>query len=108
VAIQEVGTLVDLEDPKAALRRAEAVVAERLPSVNRRCYHHLHLARAYGLRRRDPEAVRELLAAEAIGPEIMRWDPTCHELVRSMLRRERRRTSPELRGLAERLRVLAA
>jgi len=108
VGIQETGTLVDLEDPKAALRRAETVAAELLPSVNRRCYHHLHLARAHGLRRRDPDAVRELLAAEAIGPEIVRWDPTCHELVRSMLRRERRRTSPELRGLAQRLRVLVA
>ena len=79
---------------------------DRLPSVNRRCYHHLHLARAYGMRRRDPEAVGELLAAERIAPELVHWEPMARELVRSMLERERRASNPHLRSLAGRLSML--
>jgi transcriptional regulator with XRE-family HTH domain len=107
VGIQETGILVDLLDPTAALRRAESVDPDRLPSVNRRCYHRLHLARANGLRRRDRETVDELLAAERIAPELVRYEPMAREMVRAMLERERRSSNPHLRGLAGRLDVLA-
>lgn len=106
VGIQETGILVDLLDPTAALRRAESVDADRLPSVNRRCYHRLHLARANGLRRRDRETVRELIAAERIAPELVRYEPMARELVRAMLVRERRAANPQLRTLAEHLGML--
>jgi transcriptional regulator with XRE-family HTH domain len=106
VGIQEAGILVDLTEPAAALRRGAAVDPNRLPSVNRRCYHHLHAARAYGLRRQDRGAVRELLAAEQVAPELVRWDPMARELVRAMLERERRSLNPNLRGLAGRLGML--
>jgi hypothetical protein len=79
---------------------------DRLPSVNRRCYHHLHLARANGLRRRDRETVGELLAAERIAPELVRYEPMAREMVRAMLGRERRSSNPQLRTLAERLGML--
>jgi hypothetical protein len=106
VGIQEAGILVDLLDPTAALRRAESVNPGRLPSVNRRCYHHLHLARANGLRRRDRETVVELLAAERIAPELVRYEPMAREMVRAMLVRERRSSNPQLRTLAQRLGML--
>jgi len=107
VGIQEAGILVDLTEPVEALRRAAAVDPNRLPSVNRRCYYHLHAARAYGLRRQDRGAVRELVAAERVAPELVRWDPLARELVRAMLERERRSLNPNLRGLAGRLGMLA-
>jgi transcriptional regulator with XRE-family HTH domain len=106
VGIQEAGILVDLLDPTAALQRAESVDPDRLPSVNRRCYHHLHLARAQGLRRRDRETVDELLAAERIAPELVRYEPMAREMVRAMLGRERRASNPHLRTLAGRLGML--
>jgi transcriptional regulator with XRE-family HTH domain len=106
VGIQEAGILVDLLDPTAALHRAESVDPDRLPSVNRRCYHHLHLARAQGLRRRDRETVDELLAAERIAPELVRYEPMAREMVRAMLGRERRASNPHLRTLAGRLGML--
>jgi transcriptional regulator with XRE-family HTH domain len=106
LGIQEAGILVDLLDPSAALRRAESVDPDRLPSVTRRGYHHMHLAMAHGMRRRDREAVDELLAAERIAPELVRWEPMARELVRAMLERERRPSSPHLRSLAGRLGVL--
>ena len=79
---------------------------DRLPSVNRRCYHHLHLARAHWLRRRDRETVGELLAAVAIAPELVRYEPMAREMVRAMLERERRILNPHLRALAGRLGIL--
>jgi transcriptional regulator with XRE-family HTH domain len=106
VGIQEAGILVDLLDPTAALHRAESVDPDRLPSVNRRCYHHLHLARAQGMRHRDREAVGELLAAERIAPELVHWEPMAREMVRAMLERERRTSNPHLRSLAGRLGML--
>jgi len=75
--------------------------------VNRRCYHHLHLARAQGLRRRDRETVDELLVAERIAPELVRYEPMARELVRAMLGRERRGSNPHLRTLAGRLGLLS-
>jgi len=103
VGIQDVGILVDLDDPGAALRRARSVDANRLPSVNRRCYFHLHRARAHCMKRQDREAVDALLAAEQAAPELTRWDPITRECVRAMLGREKRGYNPSLRELADRL-----
>lgn len=106
VGIEETGILVDLGDPTAALRRAESVEPSRLPSVSRRCYYHLYLARAHGMRRRDREAVGELLEAERAAPELIRRHPMARELVRVMLKRERRSFNSHLRALAARLGML--
>jgi len=103
LGIQETGILVDLTDPVAALRRARGVSPERLPSVNRQAYYHLHRSRAYVLRRQDREAVDSLFAAERVAPEQVQWDPMAREAVRAMLERERRVLNPRLRELAERL-----
>lgn len=103
VGIQETGILVDLTDPIAALRRARDVKPEKLPSVNRQAYYHLHRSRAHVLRRQDREAVESILAAERVAPEQVQWDPMAREAVRAMLDRERRVLNPHLRQLAERL-----
>lgn len=103
VGIQDVGILVDLDDPTAALRRAQHVDPNRLPSVNRRCYFHLHRARALSMKRQDRDAVQALIAAEQAAPELTRWDPMTRESIRAMLEREKRTLNPELRALANRL-----
>lgn len=103
LGIQEVGILVDLDDPTAALRRAQHVDPNRLPSVNRRGYFHLHRARAFAMKRQDREAVQALTAAEQAAPELTRWDPMTRESIRAMLEREKRTLNPELRALASRL-----
>jgi len=102
VAVQEVGVLVDLGRPAAALGRAAAMPEIRLPSVNRRCYHHLHLARAHAMLRHDSDTLAQVLAAEDVAPEIVRWDPLSRELVRGLLIRSRRGVPVALRALAQR------
>ncbi len=106
LAIQHAGMLVEWQDPTAAVRFGETVAADRLPAVDRRCFHRVHLARAQFMRRKDPEAVALLVEAEDIAPEIVRWEPMTREMTHVMLRRARR-ADPALRGLAQRVGVLA-
>jgi hypothetical protein len=88
------------------LRRGLALDPSGLPSLERRSTHHVQLAHAYSLQRKDAEAVRELLAAERLNPEGLRYNMLAHDFVRGMLRRERRRATPGLRPLARRLTLL--
>jgi len=106
VAIHDVAVLLELGDPAGALRRAAAVDPSRLPSLERRSTHHVQLAHAYSLRRKDGEAVGALLAAERFNPEGLRYNMLVRELVRGLLRRDRRRSTPGLPGLARRLDLL--
>jgi transcriptional regulator with XRE-family HTH domain len=106
VAIHDVAVRLELGDPAGALRQAVAVDPSGLPSLERRSTHHVQLAHAYSLRRRYDEAVGALLAAERLNPEGLRYNMLVRELVRSLLRRDRRRTTPGLRGLARRLNLL--
>ena len=53
------------------------------------------------------ETVEELLAAERIAPELVRYEPMAREMVRAMLGRERRSSNPHLRTLAGRLGLLS-
>ncbi len=103
VAIHDVAVLLEFGDPTGALRRAVAVDATGLPSLERRSTHHVQLAHAYSLRRKDGDAVRALLIAERFNPEGLRYNMLVRELVRSLLRRGRRQAAPGLRSLARRL-----
>jgi len=105
VALHAVSIAVELGDAGEALRRAAPVDASRL-SVERRGRFLLDVARAYAQRRKTAEAVRAIEEAEALTPEQVRSHPMVREMVRDLLRGERRRVSPELRRLAERVGVL--
>ena len=106
VAIHEVGNLVELANPTAALDRARgrdlAAALPRYPSVNRRGYHWLHVAKAHVYRRQDAEAAGAVLEAERAAPELVRYEAMTAEIVRPLLRRQRS-LSPALRGLAHRI-----
>ena len=103
VAIHDVAVLLELGDPAGALRRAVAVDPSRLPTLERQSSHYVRLAQAYSARRRDAEAVGALLAAERLNPEGIHYHMLLRDLVHGLLRRERRRATPGLRGLAQRL-----
>ena len=105
VALHAVAVAVELGDAGEALRRAAPVDASRL-SVERRGRFLLDVARAYAQRRNTPEAVRAIEEAEALTPEQVRSHPMVREMVRDLLRGQRRRVDPELRRLAERVGVL--
>jgi transcriptional regulator with XRE-family HTH domain len=105
VALHAVAVAVELGDAGEALRRAAPVDASRL-SVERRGRFLLDVARAYAQRRKTAEAVRTIEEAEALTPEQVRSHPMVREMVRDLLRGERRRVNPELRHLAERVGVL--
>src|SRR6266542_3960752 len=89
-----------------AARHGATVDPSGLASLERQSTHHVQLAHAYTLQRKDSEAVRELLVAERLNPEGVRYNMLAHDFVRGMLRRERRRVTPGLRGLARRLNLL--
>jgi hypothetical protein len=55
----------------------------------------------------DAAAVNTLLEAEQVAPEAVRFNVIVHELLRELLKREHRATTPQLRPLAEGAGVLS-
>jgi transcriptional regulator with XRE-family HTH domain len=106
VALHAVGVSVELGDAGEALRRAATVDASAL-SPERRARFLIDVARAYGQRRKTAEAVRTLQEAESLTPEQVRSHALVREMVRDLLRGERRSVNPELRALARRVGVLS-
>jgi transcriptional regulator with XRE-family HTH domain len=110
VAVHRVSVAVELGRPVEAQRQAVRVDFSRLPDqfAGRRAALHIDVARALGQQRDVGAAVLHLLEAERIAPEEVRHHVPVRELVRSFLKRERRRLAvPELRPLADRLGVTA-
>jgi len=109
VGIHRVSVAAELGDPGAALRAAESVNVDRLPTglKSRRAQMHLDLAWAEVQRKRDADAVLHLLEAERVAPESVRYNVIPRELIRTLLNRQKRggRTSA-LHSLAMRAGVL--
>ncbi|WP_322769461.1 hypothetical protein [Frankia sp. Cr1] len=105
VSIQKIGMYVDLQRPSDAAREAVRVKDDQMNSVSRRCYHHLHLARAYGMLGNDDAVLRALMAARSAASEFVRHDPLARDQVRDLLRR-RRSLDERLRRLAKDMAVL--
>ncbi|MGH8900093.1 MAG: helix-turn-helix domain-containing protein [Egibacteraceae bacterium] len=103
-----IGVAVALEagDPVEALRVADTVEVDELPSAERRARFCIDTARAHILRQDDAATVGLLLEAEGHASEVVRHSVLARELARVCLGRERRSRTPSLRGLAERLGVL--
>ena len=106
VALHAVGIAVELGDAGEALRRAATIDTSRL-SIERRARFLLDVARAYAQRRKAADTVRALEEAEALTPEQVRSHPMVREMVRDLLRGERRSVNPALRALAQRVGVLS-
>ncbi|MCX4473597.1 helix-turn-helix domain-containing protein [Micromonospora sp. NBC_01655] len=104
VALWRMAFQLDTGRPEAAMQTAAGVELAGLPAV-RQVYFWLDMGRAAEAVGRDRDAVRMLLAAERVGPQHARSSTSARETVRSLLRRGA--TSPELRGLCERMSMTA-
>jgi len=109
VAIHAVSVDVELGDPAAGLRRAPSVDPSRLSPelVERRVYHTIDLARGYAQQRNDAATVLTLLEAERVAPEEVKYHVIVPEMLRDLLKRERRAATPGLRPLAARMGVVS-
>lgn len=106
VTLHAVSVAVEVGDAGEAIRRAATIDASKL-STERRARFLIDVARAYAQRRKVIETVGAVEEAEALAPEQVRSHPFVREMVRDLLRGERRRVQPELRALAQRVGVLA-
>jgi hypothetical protein len=99
----------ELEDGRDVLRRGERVDPMQLPAhlIERRSHFLIDVARGHAYRADDATAVATLLEVERMAPEEVRYNPLAGELVTTLLKRERRAATPELRGLSTRLGVVA-
>ena len=109
VAIHAVSVDVELGDPAAGLRKAPSVDLSRLSPelVERRVYHMIDVARGYAQQRHDAAAILTLLEAERVASDEVRYHVIVPELLRELLKRERRAATPGLRPLAARIGVLS-
>jgi uncharacterized protein (DUF2236 family) len=107
VAIHAVSVAAELGDAGEAVRLAHRVNPADLPAglVSRRAQLHLDLAWAYTQHRRDAEAIVQLLDAERIAPQLIRFHPVVRETVSDLVGRSRT-SSGVLHDLAIRAGVL--
>lgn len=106
VGAYAVGIPVELGKAGEAVRAAERLDASQLQSVERRSRYLIDVARGYVGRRDDVAAVHVLMQAENESPEEVAHNLIVHEVVREMLRRDRKTITHELRGLARRVGIV--
>jgi transcriptional regulator with XRE-family HTH domain len=108
VALHEVSTAVELGDAGEVVRKGEALDSSGFPPglVGRRAQVFIDLARGYTQQRKDAAAVNMLLEAERIAPEAVRYQIIVKEMLRELLRREHRASTPQLRSLAARVSII--
>jgi transcriptional regulator with XRE-family HTH domain len=108
VALHEVSTAVELGDAGEVVRKGEALDPSRFSPglLGRRAQVFIDLARGYTQQRKDAAAVNMLLEAERIAPEAVRYQVIVKEMLRELLRREHRTSTPQLRPLAARVGII--
>jgi transcriptional regulator with XRE-family HTH domain len=106
VSMHAVSVAMELGDAGTALRRAETIDSSNL-LPERRARFLIDVARAYHQRRQSDDVLRAIIEAEALTPEQVRSHRYVREMVRDLLRDERRQVTPELRALAKRVGALA-
>lgn len=95
-------------DPGEAVKIARDTNPLAIPRVSRQASFYADTGRALARLGRDQEAVRMLVTAERLAPQYVRNSPVAAETARALLDRARRNAAGvELRGLCERLGVLA-
>ncbi|WP_253886304.1 hypothetical protein [Actinokineospora diospyrosa] len=104
VAIHELTVAVQLGDDDQAQELSAALDTDRLPAVliGRRSQVHLDLSRAAANRQDDSLAVLHLLEAERVAKQAVSRIVGAHEVIRTLLGREQRNSTPGLRALAQR------
>lgn len=108
VAIHQVSTAAELGDAQEAIGKAELLDTNGLPEglKSRRAQVHIDTAWAYSQHREDAAVVINLLEAERVAPQTLRYNVIVREMLRELLKRERRSATPGLRQLAKRAGVL--
>lgn len=108
VAIHQVSTAAELGDAQEAIGKAEMLDTDGLPEglKSRRAQVHIDTAWAYSQHREDAAVVINLLEAERVAPQTLRYNVIVREMLRELLKRERRSATPGLRQLAKRAGVL--
>jgi transcriptional regulator with XRE-family HTH domain len=108
VALHQVSVATELGDAETAIRYAEQIDTTRLPEAlrSRRAQAHLDAAWAYSQCNEDAAAVINLMEAERVAPQILQYNFVARDIVRGLLRRERRSATPGLRALATRAGLL--
>jgi hypothetical protein len=86
VAIHRVSVAMELGDVQVALSVGPQVDTSRLP-VERRVRHAIEIARAYRRRNQPDSALEQLLTAERLAPEQVRYHYLSREVVRSIIKR---------------------
>ncbi|NYH79669.1 MFS family permease [Actinopolyspora biskrensis] len=109
VAIHRVSAAAELGDAKHAITLAEGIDTQGLPEglSSRRAQVHIDTAWAYSQHREDAAVVVNLMEAERVAPQALHYNVIVRELLREMLKRERRSATPGLRPLAQRAGVLS-
>jgi len=105
VAMHKVSVAMELGDVQVAAHLGAHVDTSSMP-VERRVRHALEVARAQSARNRRDEGLDIVLAAEADAPEQVRYHFISRQLVISWVRGSKTKPRPQLRQLAERLRVV--
>jgi transcriptional regulator with XRE-family HTH domain len=102
VAIHRVWLATEMGDPIDAIRQAEHVDDTVLPPAiaERRTSHLITVGWSHYLRRHDDDALTALSAAKSAAPEQLMFTHRVHDMLRQMLRRDRRGRRG-LRQLAE-------
>jgi transcriptional regulator with XRE-family HTH domain len=108
VAIHQVSVATELGDAETAIHYAEQIDTSNLPEVlrSRRAQVHLDAAWAYAQRKDDAAAVINLMETERVAPQVLRYNFLARDILRGLLKRERRSATPGLRALATRAGVL--
>jgi transcriptional regulator with XRE-family HTH domain len=106
VGIYRVWLAVELSKPGEAIRLSQRYDVSAMPSVERRFFYYVELARAYSIRGEDIAAVHLLLRAERECAEELRYNVEVRATVRELLRRESALTRAELHPLADRIGIL--
>ena len=79
----------------ARVRRSTLRVSRRACLAGAQVF--IDLARGYTQQRKDAAAVNMLLEAERLAPEAVRYQVIVKEMLRELLRREHRASTPQLR-----------
>lgn len=108
VAIHAVSIAAELGDAGEAVRLSHRVDPDHLPAglTSRRAQLHLDLAWAYTQHRRDADATLQLLEAERVAPQLIRYHPVIRDAVRDLVARSRTGNAGVLHDLAVRAGVL--
>lgn len=108
VAIHQVSAAAEMGDSKLAIERAENIDTDSMPDGlrSRRAQVHIDTAWAYSQHREDAAVVVNLMEAERVAPQALRYNVIVREMLRELLKRERKSATPGLRNVAKRAGVL--